>query len=77
MSTEAIIKRIRNLSPAKLHRIETVLTAIERDPSDDGDSKGSSWLAGVDELHERLARKYGAMPDSVTTIRELRDNGPR
>jgi len=77
MSTEGIIKRIRNLSPAKLHRIEVVLTAIERDPSEDADSKTSSWLAGVDELRERLAKTYGSMPDSVATIRDLRDNGPR
>lgn len=77
MSTEGIIKRIRNLSPAKLHRIETVLTAIERDPSEDATPKTSSWLADVDELRERLAKTYGSMPDSVTTIRELRDNGPR
>ena len=77
MNTEGIIKRIRNLSPAKLHRVEAVLAAIERDPSDHANSKSSSWLSDVDELHERLARTYGAMPDSVATIRELRDNGPR
>ena len=42
MSTEALIKRIRKLSPAKLHRIETALTAIERDPSDESSLKASS-----------------------------------
>ena len=77
MSTEGIIRRIRNLSPAKLHRIETVLTAIERDPSDESSLKASSWLADVDRLSEHLARTYGSMPDSVATLRELRDTGPR
>lgn len=77
MSAEGIIKRIRNLSPATLHRIEAVLTAIERDHSADTTPKTSSWLADVDRLSGHLARTYGPMPDSVATIRELRDNGPR
>ena len=77
MSTEAIIKRIRSLSPAKLHRIETALTAIERDPSDEGSSEGAAWFAGVLELQERLSKTYGPMPDSTASIRELRDHGRR
>ena len=77
MSTEAIIERIRNLRPEKLQVIETVLTSIERDAQGDVPGPQSSWLAGVDALHERLAKTYGPMPDSVAEIRELRDRGPR
>lgn len=77
MSTEAIIARIRNLRPEKLQVIETVLTSIEHDTRTDAPGRQSSWLAGVDALSERLAKTHGPMPDSVASIRELRDHGPR
>ena len=77
MSKEAIIERIRNLRPDKLQVIEAVLTSIEHGAATGVEASRPSWLAGVDELRERLAHTYGPMPDSVAEIRELRDRGPR
>jgi hypothetical protein len=39
--------------------------------------RSATWLEGVNDLADRLAQKYGPMPNSVEAIQELRDRGPR